>query len=62
MKSRHRGPGIDSMQRFKPYPEYRDSGVAQLGNIPAHWDNGTLRRFWSVVDCKHRSLRERGRS
>ena len=24
--------------RFRPYPEYRDSGVEWLGEIPAHWD------------------------
>ena len=25
-------------QRFRPYPEYRSSGVEWLGEIPAHWD------------------------
>ena len=25
-------------RRFRPYPEYRDSGVEWLGEIPAHWD------------------------
>ncbi len=24
-------------RRFKPYPEYKDSGVEWLGEIPAHW-------------------------
>ena len=24
-------------RRFKPYPEYKDSGVEWLGKIPAHW-------------------------
>ena len=24
--------------RFRPYPEYRDSGVKWLGKIPAHWE------------------------
>ncbi len=24
-------------RRFRPYPEYRDSGVEWLGEIPAHW-------------------------
>ena len=27
--------------RFRPYPEYRDSGVEWLGGIPAHWGTGT---------------------
>ena len=25
-------------QRFRRYPDYRDSGVEWLGEIPAHWD------------------------
>lgn len=24
--------------QFKPYPEYKDSGVEWLGEVPAHWD------------------------
>lgn len=30
-------------QRFKPYREYRDSGVEWLGEIPAHWELKRLR-------------------
>ena len=26
-----------SAKRFKAYPEYKDSGVEWLGEIPAHW-------------------------
>ncbi len=25
-------------RRFRPYPEYRDSGIEWLGGIPAHWE------------------------
>jgi len=25
-------------RHYRPYPEYKDSGVAWLGQIPAHWD------------------------
>ncbi len=25
-------------QRLKPYPEYKDSGVPWLGDVPAHWE------------------------
>ena len=25
-------------RRFRPYPEYRDSGVEWLGKMPAHWE------------------------
>lgn len=27
-----------SLWRFRPYPEYKDSGVEWLGKIPAHWE------------------------
>ena len=30
---------------LKPYPEYKDSGVLWLGNIPAHWQQFPLRGF-----------------
>ncbi|ADI73379.1 restriction modification system DNA specificity domain protein [Methanohalobium evestigatum Z-7303] len=29
---------------FKPYPEYKDSGIEWLGEIPEHWDVKQLRR------------------
>ena len=31
----------------KPYPAYKDSGVAWLGKVPAHWE---VRRLKTVVD------------
>jgi len=31
---------------YQPYPEYRDSGIEWLGQIPAHWDINRLK--WSV--------------
>ena len=30
-------------RRFRRYPEYRDSGVEWVGEIPAHWDARRLR-------------------
>jgi type I restriction enzyme S subunit len=30
-------PGI-ARRRFRPYPEYKDSGIEWLGKIPAHWE------------------------
>ena len=30
-------------RRFRPYPEYRDSGVEWLGEIPPHWKVGRLK-------------------
>ena len=35
-------------RRFRPYPEYRDSGVEWLGEIPAHWDVRRLKTLASV--------------
>lgn len=37
---------------FPRYPEYRDSGVEWLGEIPSHWEvNGNINyargRFWA---------------
>ena len=47
-------------RRFRPYPEYRDSGVKWLGEIPAHWEVTRLRQLvghieqgWSP-DCENR--------
>ena len=30
-------------RRFRPYPEYRDSGVEWLGELPAYWESFRLR-------------------
>ena len=35
-------------RRFRPYPEYRDSGVEWLGEIPAHWNVRRLKNIASV--------------
>ncbi len=40
--------GADRSRRFRPYPEYRDSGVEWLGEIPAHWDVRRLKTMASV--------------
>ena len=33
-------------RRFRPYPEYRDTGIEWLGEIPAHWE---VRRLGATV-------------
>lgn len=33
------------MSRFKPYPEYKDSGVEWLGEVPVGWDVLPLKRL-----------------
>ena len=35
-------------RRFRPYPEYGDSGIEWLGEIPAHWDVRRLKTLASV--------------
>lgn len=32
------------MSRYKSYPEYKDSGVEWIGEVPAHWEVVSLRR------------------
>lgn len=36
------------LPRYKPYPEYKDSGVAWLGEIPAHWEVKALKRLFRI--------------
>ncbi|MBN8481709.1 MAG: restriction endonuclease subunit S [Xanthomonadales bacterium] len=38
---------------LNPDAPMKDSGILWLGEVPAHWDIGPLRRYWSVTDCKH---------
>ena len=33
--------------RYKPYPEYKDSGVQWMGEIPSHWEVIQSRRLFS---------------
>jgi type I restriction enzyme, S subunit len=40
--------GAAELRRFKPYPEYRDSGIEWLGKVPAHWQVRRLKSFASV--------------
>lgn len=37
-----------------PYPEYKDSGVEWVGDIPAHWE---IRPFFSIAKLNRRSNR-----
>jgi len=42
-------------QKYKAYPEYKDSGVEWLGDIPCHWICSALKRFCDVTDGSHHS-------
>lgn len=35
---------------LKPYPEYRDSGLPWLGEIPAHWEEKRLKLLFNEID------------
>jgi type I restriction enzyme S subunit len=36
------------LRRFKPYPQYKNSGVEWLSAIPAHWK---ITKMWDVADA-----------
>ncbi|WP_332776495.1 restriction endonuclease subunit S [Polaromonas sp.] len=38
---------------LNPDAPMKDSGVAWLGEVPAHWEVSSLKRYWSIADCKH---------
>ena len=38
-------------RRFRPYPEYKDSGIEWVGEIPAHWE--VNRQRWTVIGCQN---------
>lgn len=38
---------------LSPQAPMKDSGIEWLGEVPAHWEVGPLKRHWSVTDCKH---------
>lgn len=43
-------PGIER-RRFRPYPEYKASGLEWLGKIPAHWMLDRLRS--TITNCQN---------
>ena len=36
------------MSRYKPYPQYKDSGVEWLGEVPEHWEIVSIKRLCSI--------------
>ena len=63
--SNHRVSAPPASPRFGGYPEYRDSGVEWLGEIPAHWEVSRLKECAAVhlsnVDKKSREGESRVR-
>ncbi|HFE4523934.1 restriction endonuclease subunit S [Klebsiella quasipneumoniae] len=37
------------LEKYQPYPEYKDSGVEWLGNTPSHWTVTAIKRFASYT-------------
>lgn len=40
------------MVKLKPYPAYKDSGVAWLGNVPAHWEVHRGKALFECIDVR----------
>lgn len=38
---------------LNPDAPMKPSGIQWLGDVPAHWEVGPLKRYWNVTDCKH---------
>lgn len=38
------------MAKYKAYPEYKDSGVEWLGEIPAHWKSNALKNICRIIN------------
>lgn len=43
------------MGKYKPYPEYKDSGVEWLGDVPGHWE---LVRTKNLLKREQRAIRD----
>jgi len=52
----------EKIKKYKPYPEYKDSGVEWLGNVPEHWEVKRLKFLTKCLDGKRVPLNseERG--
>lgn len=38
------------MAKYKAYPEYKDSGIEWIGNIPSHWEVASLSKLFSIMN------------
>jgi type I restriction enzyme S subunit len=43
------------MRKLKPYPEYKDSGVPWLGEVPAHWEQRPLFAITKIKNVRGRA-------
>jgi type I restriction enzyme S subunit len=49
------------IEDLKPYPEYKDSGLPWLGEVPVHWVERRAKYFFREVDERSESGNEQGR-
>lgn len=40
------------MSHYKPYPEYKESGVEWIGPVPKHWDIIPIKRFTKLSTAR----------
>ena len=43
---------------LKPYPDYKDSGLPWLGQVPAHWDVKRAKSIFTRVDVRSKTGKE----
>ncbi|MDA3961070.1 MAG: restriction endonuclease subunit S [Planctomycetota bacterium] len=41
---------------LNPNAPMKDSGIPWIGCIPEHWSVAQVKRFWKVIDCKHKTV------
>ncbi len=41
------------MAKYKAYPEYKDSGVEWLGDVPGEWDVINIKYLSQVKEVRH---------
>mgnify|MGYP000626431782 CR=1 FL=1 len=46
------------MDRLKPYPAYKDSGVEWLGKVPEHWEVRRAKVVFSCIDVRSQTGQE----
>jgi type I restriction enzyme S subunit len=42
---------------LNPNVKMKDSGVEWIGEIPEGWSGSMLKRYWTVLDCKHLTVK-----
>lgn len=43
---------------LNPYPEYKDSGLPWLGNVPGHWEIRRMKTLLREVDSRSSNGKE----